>query len=67
MDPATPLSANLQRIRVQRGWSYDDASAATGLDAEVLRGIEHGSTFISSVTVDHLAERLGVHRRELTG
>ena len=35
--------------------------------AEVLRGIEHGSTFNSSVTVDHLAERLGVHPRELTG
>ena len=66
MDPLLPLAANLKQIRVQRGWSYDDASRATGFDAEVLEGIERGRTFIGSAAVGHLAERLGVDTRELT-
>lgn len=65
MNPTASLPANLQRIRLQRGWSFADAAAATGLDAEVLEGIERGSTFISRARIDQLAERLRVEPREL--
>jgi len=67
MDPASPLATNLKRIRLDRGWSYDDTAAATGFDAEVLEGIERGSTFISRVRAELLADRLGVDRQELGG
>mgnify|MGYP000844788350 CR=1 FL=1 len=65
MTPPDPLPENLKRIRTQRGWSYDDAAQATGLDAEVLQGIERGSTFLSRSRIDALAERLDVDVREL--
>jgi transcriptional regulator with XRE-family HTH domain len=67
MQPPDRLPANLKRIRLERGWSHDDLAVATGLDAEVLEGIERGSTFISRTRVDELAERLEVHARDLLG
>jgi len=67
MDPAAPISANLKRLRTSRGWSFDDASAATGFDAEVLEGIERGATFLSRTRIGDLAERLGVRLEDLTG
>lgn len=67
MDPTTPLSANLARLRQQRGWSIEDAAAATGFDADVLEGIERGATFISRSRLADLADRLGVDLRDLTG
>lgn len=67
MDPTTPLATNLKRIRIERGWTHADAAAATGFDAEVLEGIERGSTFISRARADLLAERLRVPPAELRG
>jgi len=67
MQPATSFPSNLKRIRLDRGWSYDDAAAATGMDAEVLEGIERGSTFISRSRVNEIAARLQVDVRELLG
>jgi transcriptional regulator with XRE-family HTH domain len=67
MQPPDHLPANLKRIRLQRGWSHEDLAAATGLDAEVLEGIERGSTFISRSRVDELAEHLGVGVPDLLG
>ncbi len=67
MRSADPLPINLKRIRLQRGWSHADAAAATGLDAEVLEGIERGATFISRSRVDELATRLEVDLGELLG
>ncbi|WP_421121484.1 helix-turn-helix domain-containing protein [Aquihabitans daechungensis] len=67
MQPADTLPSNLKRIRLARGWSFDDAAAATGMDAEVLEGIERGATFISRSRVDEIAARLQVDVRELLG
>lgn len=67
MDPATPLATNLKQLRIQRGWTFDDAAAATGFDAEVLEGIERGATFLSRSRVVQLADRLGVRTEQLTG
>ncbi|MGN6694499.1 MAG: helix-turn-helix domain-containing protein [Aquihabitans sp.] len=67
MDPAAPIASNLKRIRTSRSWSFDDASAATGFDAEVLEGIERGATFLSRTRTAELAERLGVRLEDLTG
>ena len=67
MQSSDPLPTNLKRIRLQRGWSHADTAAATGMDAEVLEGIERGSTFISRARVDDLAARLEVDIRELLG
>ncbi len=67
MPSSDPLPSNLKRIRLQRGWSHADAATATGMDAEVLDGIERGSTFISRSRVDELAARLQVDIRELLG
>jgi transcriptional regulator with XRE-family HTH domain len=67
MQPPDSLPANLKRIRLERGWSHADAAASTGLDAEVLEGIERGATFISRTRVDELAARLQVDIDELLG
>lgn len=67
MDSTDPLPANLQRLRTERGWSYEDAALATGFDAEVLEGIERGRTFVSAARIALLAQRLGVDVRSLTG
>jgi transcriptional regulator with XRE-family HTH domain len=60
MNADTPLSTNLKQLRLQRGWTIDDASAATGFDADVLDGIERGATFLSRRRIADLADRLGV-------
>lgn len=65
MTPPDPLAENLKHIRTQRGWTHDDAANATGLDAQVLVGIERGSTFLSRSRIDTLADRLGVDVRDL--
>lgn len=67
MDPATPLATNLKNIRMSRGWSFDDAAAASGFDADVLEGIERGVTFLSRTRIADLAERLGVRLDDLLG
>jgi transcriptional regulator with XRE-family HTH domain len=67
MNTVDPLPANLQRLRTERGWTYDDAALATGFDAEVLEGIEQGRTFVSRARVALLAERLGVPPSSLSG
>ena len=67
MDPTATLPSNLKRIRLERGWTHDDAAMATGLDADVLEGIERGSTFLSRARIVELAERLQVDLRELVG
>lgn len=67
MQPSQPIAANLERIRLQRGWSIDDTAEATGFDADVLRGIERGVTFLSRTRTADLAERLGVPLGDLTG
>ncbi len=67
MQSSQALAANLQQIRLRRGWTIDDASAATGFDASVLEGIERGVTFLSRTRTNDLAERLGVSVEDLTG
>jgi transcriptional regulator with XRE-family HTH domain len=67
MQPADSLPTNLKRIRLERGWSHADAAASTGMDAEVLEGIERGATFISRSRVDELAARLHVDIDDLLG
>ena len=67
MDPAEPLARNLKHLRLERGWDFADAAAATGFDADVLEGIERGATFLSRARLAQLAERLGVRPDDLTG
>ncbi|HWJ63773.1 MAG TPA: helix-turn-helix transcriptional regulator [Acidimicrobiales bacterium] len=65
MDSATPLARNLKQLRTERQWTFEDAAVATGFDAEVLEGLERGSTFLSRTRLADLAERLGVRLDDL--
>ncbi|WP_328978490.1 helix-turn-helix transcriptional regulator [Streptomyces canus] len=65
-DP-TALRQFLARLRAERGWSYDELAAHSGLSRRTLIEIEQGRTIGSLATWHALAHALHVPLGELLG
>ncbi|WP_432107736.1 helix-turn-helix transcriptional regulator [Streptomyces sp. AA1529] len=63
-DPAA-LRQALARLRADRGWSYDELAARSGLSRRTLIEVEQGRTIGSLGTWHALAHALGVPLGEL--
>ncbi|MET7847636.1 helix-turn-helix transcriptional regulator [Streptomyces shenzhenensis] len=63
-DP-TALRQALARLRADRGWSYDELAARSGLSRRTLIEVEQGRTIGSLGTWHALAHALGVPLGEL--
>ncbi|MGV9654162.1 helix-turn-helix transcriptional regulator [Streptomyces sp. NPDC003554] len=63
-DP-TALRQALARLRAERGWSYDELAARSGLSRRTLIEVEQGRTIGSLGTWHALAHALGVPLGEL--
>ena len=65
-DP-TALSLFLARLRAQRGWSYDQLAARSGLSRRTLIEIEQGRTIGTLATWHALAHAFSIPLGELLG
>ena len=57
---------NLERIRGERSLTVEELSKASGVPRSTIVGLEEGTRKAQEVTVDRLAEALGVEPGELT-
>jgi transcriptional regulator with XRE-family HTH domain len=57
---------NLERIRGERSLTVEELSKASGVPRSTIVGLEEGTRKAQQVTVDRLAEALGVEPGELT-
>ncbi|OAH11722.1 helix-turn-helix transcriptional regulator [Streptomyces jeddahensis] len=56
----TALRVELARLRVERGWTFDELASRSGLARRTLIDLEHGRTTGSITTWHALAHALGV-------
>ncbi|MEU3465261.1 helix-turn-helix transcriptional regulator [Streptomyces sp. NPDC006733] len=61
------LRLELSRLRAERGWTYDELAARTGLARRTLIEIEQGRTIGSLKTWHALAHALGAPLDQLLG
>jgi len=57
---------NLERIRSERSLTVEELSKASGVPRSTIVGLEEGTRKAQEVTIDRLAEALGVEPGELT-
>ena len=57
---------NLERIRDERSLTVEELSKASGVPRSTIVGLEEGTRKAQEVTIDRLAEALGVEPGELT-
>ena len=56
---------NLERIRDERSLTVEELSKASGVPRSTIVGLEEGTRKAQEVTVDRLAEALGVRVEDL--
>ncbi|RLU79309.1 transcriptional regulator [Streptomyces griseocarneus] len=61
------LRLELSRLRAERGWTYDELAARSGLSRRTLIEIEQGRTVGSLATWHSLAHALGAPLERLLG
>ncbi|MDX3213968.1 helix-turn-helix transcriptional regulator [Streptomyces sp. ME02-6991-2B] len=61
------LRQELSRLRAERGWTYDELAARTGLSRRTLIEIEQGRTIGTLATWHALAHALGAPLDQLFG
>lgn len=61
------LRRELSRLRAERGWTYDELAARTGLSRRTLIEIEQGRTIGTLATWHALAHALGAPLDQLFG
>jgi transcriptional regulator with XRE-family HTH domain len=64
-DPLDVFSANLKRLRLERGWSQERLAQESGLNVSHLPKIERSEREPGVRTVSKLATALGVSAAEL--
>lgn len=59
------LGERVRERRAEKGWSQDELGHEAGLDRTYIGGIERGERNVTLLTVERIAEALGVEPVEL--
>jgi transcriptional regulator with XRE-family HTH domain len=65
MDMRRLVGRNLVRLRMAKGWTQEQLSAASGFSQQYLSGLESGKRNPTIVTIYEIAQALGVAHTEL--